>query len=117
MNARFRRVSFRETKTRSKPSKSLISLIAVSKPYPQELVCLQGLEELNVSKNKFQGVVPRVICELKNLKTLILGGCGLNDLPDEFAKLQGLERLELWGNKFEKVPKALSSLKISKYFL
>ena len=87
------------------------------KTLPQELVYLQGLEELNVSKNKFQGVVPRVICELKNLKTLILGGCGLNDLPDEFAKLQGLERLELWGNKFEKVPKALSSLKISKYFL
>lgn len=81
------------------------------KTLPQELVCLQGLEELNVSKNKFQGVVPRVICELKNLKTLILGGCGLNDLPDEFAKLQGLERLELWRNTFQKAPKALCELK------
>lgn len=81
------------------------------KTLPQELVCLQGLEELNVSKNKFQGVVPRVICELKNLKTLILEKCGLNDLPDEFAKLQGIESLDLNSNKFEKVPKALYELK------
>lgn len=81
------------------------------KTLPQELMYLQGLEELDLSENKFQGVVPRVICELKNLKKLSLNDCGLNDLPDEFAKLQGLERLELWRNTFQKAPKALCELK------
>lgn len=54
--------------------------------------------------------MPRVICELKNLKTLILGGCGLNDLPDEFAKLQGLESLTLVNNGLYEFPKALCQL-------
>ena len=80
------------------------------KTLPQEPVCLQGLEELNVSKNKFQGVVPRVICELKNLKMLSLNNSGLNDLPDEFANLQGLESLTLENNGLYEFPKALCQL-------
>lgn len=80
------------------------------KTLPQELVCLQGLEELDLSENKFQGVVPRVICELKNLKELILNECGLSSLPNEFTKLQGLESLTLVNNGLYEFPKALCQL-------
>ena len=54
--------------------------------------------------------MPRVICELKNLKELILNECSLKTLPDEFAKLQGLESLTLVNNGLYEFPKALCQL-------
>ncbi len=86
------------------------------KSLPDEFANLQSLEKLvlnsfySTRNNKFQEF-PKALCELKNLKELVLYECGLNSLPDEFANLQSLEKLRLDNNKFQEFPKALCGLK------
>lgn len=64
------------------------------KTLPQELVCLQRLEELVLGYNNFKEF-PNALCGLINLKSLNLANCGLKTLPDTLEVLQKLEKLYL----------------------
>ena len=77
---------------------------------PNEFANLQSLESLDLSQNEFQEF-PKALCELKNLKGLVLSWCGLKSLPDEFANLQSLEKLNLARNKFQEFPEIINKLK------
>ncbi|PPD74720.1 hypothetical protein GOBAR_DD28350 [Gossypium barbadense] len=67
------------------------------------------LSVLNFSSTKIKSL-PNSISELKNLTTLLLGGCfDLRDLPC-LSTLQELKKLDLCGTKIEEVPEGMDML-------
>jgi len=63
---------------------------------PKEVVSLGQLRILKLNGNLFD-FVPRVVCELTNLKELSLAGNPITSLPNEISKLHLLERFDLNG--------------------
>ncbi|MFA7401943.1 MAG: hypothetical protein WCZ21_05375 [Bacteroidales bacterium] len=54
--------------------------------------------------------IPKVLCELKNLKALSIPWSELTELPDNFNQLKNLEVLILNHNDFKKLPDILTQL-------
>jgi len=82
---------------------------------PQEIGCLENLEELNLAGNSLKEL-PEEIYNLKNLKVLILGdvisgGNNLTSLSRNIEKLTNLEVLKIvWNKDLKELPKEILKL-------
>ncbi|MAD41901.1 MAG: hypothetical protein CL623_05865 [Arcobacter sp.] len=82
---------------------------------PQEIGCLENLEELNLAGNSLKEL-PEEIYNLKNLKVLILGdvisgGNNLTSLSRNIEKLTNLEVLKIvWNEDLKELPKEILKL-------
>ncbi|EPR80116.1 Leucine rich repeat protein [Spraguea lophii 42_110] len=56
-------------------------------------------------------ILPKIFCEIDNLKILNLSYLKLSTLPEEFKNLTNLENLYLQANNFAELPKVLCTLK------
>ncbi|XP_027333550.1 receptor-like protein 7 [Abrus precatorius] len=72
---------------------------------------------IDLSNNKFDGVIPTVIGELKSLKGLNLSHNGITGfIPQSFGNLENLEWLDLSSNMLMgEIPEALTSLTFLSY--
>ncbi|MEM8629080.1 MAG: hypothetical protein AAGF04_03290 [Chlamydiota bacterium] len=66
---------------------------------------LDGLEELNISWNRFGKIVPGIV-NFESVKIFLADGNELNELPGEFMHW-GIEECSLSHNKFTKIPDCL----------
>ena len=67
------------------------------------------MQHLNLAKNAFVKL-PKAICELSNLKKLILNNNYIEGFPAEVEKLQKLEYIDCWSNELEYFPASMSRL-------
>lgn len=78
---------------------------------PDELAELQDLQSLSINGHRpHLNEFPKIICELKSLKSLDLGRNAIDNIPDEISNLTNLEILELKGNQLEHLPDVIGDL-------
>lgn len=79
---------------------------------PMGLRELNKLEELVLSSNRqlFKDSFPEVLFHLKNLKSLDLSSCYINEFPERLNKLNSLTHLNLGSNNLEDIPDFVFSL-------
>ena len=78
---------------------------------PREVCDLKFLETLIADHNLLQSL-PDDICKLQRLTTLVLNDNHLESIPEDVGYLSQLEHLELQNNKIVQVPSSLSLLNV-----
>ena len=73
------------------------------------------LEYLDLSSNKLEGQIPKVVLQLPKLSVLYLDNNFLNEIPNNLKNLKNLKSLKLSNNKFKKLPQSLCNLKNLQY--
>jgi len=76
---------------------------------PSEITQLDSLHELSIGGTF--SIFPKQVLDLKNLKVLNFGCCGLKELPNNIDKLQNLDTLNVYGNKIKELPKTIINLR------
>ncbi|KAL3499787.1 hypothetical protein ACH5RR_038880 [Cinchona calisaya] len=85
---------------------------SIKELHPSVFVHLPSLVLLNLSYCKNLTSLPRCICRLKCLKTLILSGCSkLDKLPDELGQIESLQELYVEETAISKPPSSIILLK------
>ncbi len=77
---------------------------------PDTIGKLTALEELTISYNVTLEKATADLSELKKLKTLDIGYCGLKEFPSGFTKLKSLQTLTMGNNKLIEINADLSGL-------
>ncbi len=67
------------------------------------------IEELVLTKNRIKEF-PKVILELKDLRSLYFGHNYLLNIPKEIASLEKLEKIDLWANAIEDLPAEMATM-------
>jgi Leucine-rich repeat (LRR) protein len=70
---------------------------------PKEVSLFKSLEFFDFSGNNFYISDQNIICELENIKTLILKSCGLESFPSNLKCLMNLENLSLSYNRISEL--------------
>lgn len=78
---------------------------------PDEVLGMAGLQELDISNNKFTGALPAEIRHLKDLRVLDASGNQMTGVPAEIGQLEKIEVLDLSDNKITGLPYELGNLK------
>ena len=89
---------------------------ARSKPLPDTLANLQGLEELDLGRNGITSVPPQV-ASLRGLKKLSLDYNDIREVPSFVGELKNLRELSINANGGTRLPQSLSGLKGLKVFM
>ncbi len=79
--------------------------------FPEQIVSLKYLEELNLSENFYIDIIPDSIYKLKSLRSLNMSGNSIQKFSDSITKLENLEIINLSGNQIEQIPKSINLLK------
>lgn len=87
-----------------------------SKPLPDTLANLSGLEELDLGRNGLSAV-PTQVGELRGLKKLGLDYNDIRELPSFVGNLTGLRELSLNSNGGVRLPDSLANVKGLKIFM
>ncbi|MDP0590152.1 MAG: hypothetical protein QS748_13580 [Candidatus Endonucleobacter bathymodioli] len=78
---------------------------------PSFLAKIPGVKVIDFSGNPQLKKIPDFVFEMKCLKNIYFGGCGLTEIPDEISKLDGLENIIVSDNYIEKIPESVTKLK------
>jgi len=79
------------------------------KIFPPEILQFKNLQELDLSKNRFDSL-PDAIGELKNLQVLDISSNKLEYFPDSIGKLKNLKKIAAGKNQILAIPRQIGEL-------